>query len=228
MGKKPSEGDMQNFLSACYGKCLTGFSMSKPVEEMARDYMDRYPSVSIACDAMIRKQNIKCMADGFVTSFGGFASMLVTLPANVTSVLYMQMRMIACVAYMGGYDLNSDQVQTFVYACLAGIGLSNVLSSIGVKIGTKLTKSLISKIPGKTLIAINKKVGFRLLTKFGTKGAINFGRLIPIVGGVVGGGVDLITTKIIANRAKKWFLEGSFDYSVEEDGGEEPIEASVE
>lgn len=219
---------MLNFLSACYDKCLKGFGMSKPVEEMAQDYMERHTSIQSACDAMIRKQNIKCMADGFVTSFGGFASMIVTLPANVTSVLYMQMRMISCVAYMGGYDLDSDQVQTFVYACLAGISLSDVLKTAGVSIGTKVAQNLISKIPGKTLSAINKKVGFRLLAKSGPKAVINFARFVPVLGGIVGGTVDLVTTNIIANRAKKWFLEGNFDYSVEKDSAEETIEASAE
>ena len=32
--------------------------------------------------------------------------------------------MIACTAYMAGYDLSSDQVQTFVYACLAGVSVN--------------------------------------------------------------------------------------------------------
>lgn len=228
MGEKFLEADMKNFLDACYGKCLNGFWKDKPVEEMARDYLMRYPSVESACDAMIKDKEVMCATDGFITSFGGFSSMLVTLPANVTSVLYMQMRMIACVAYMGGYNLNSDQTQTFVYACLAGISLSKVISKVSVNIGTRVTKNLISKIPGKTLTAINKKVGFRLLTKFGTKGVINFGRLIPIVGGFVGSGIDLVTTKIIANRAKKWFLESDFSYSAEQDNEADTVEAIVE
>ena len=37
------------------------------------------------------------------------------------------MRMIACTAYMSDYDLNSDQTQTFVYACLAGVAVNSLL-----------------------------------------------------------------------------------------------------
>ena len=35
--------------------------------------------------------------------------------------------------------------------------------------------------------------------------------LIPGVGAVIGGSFDLVETKIIANRAYNWFIEG--DYS---------------
>ena len=57
---------------------------------------------------------------------------------------------------------------------------------------------------------INQKVGFRFITKFGSKGVVNLGKLVPGVGAVVGGGLDLVETKIIANRAYKWFFEGDF------------------
>ena len=72
-------------------------------------------------------------------------------------------------------------------------------------------KSAISKIPGKTLTKINQKVGFRFVTKFGEKGVINLGKLVPGVGAVIGGGLDYTETKIIGNRAYKWFFEGELE-----------------
>lgn len=54
--------------------------------------------------------------------------MPVAIPANVGSVIYVQMRMIACVAYMAGYELNSDQTQPFVYACLAGVAVNSLVN----------------------------------------------------------------------------------------------------
>lgn len=121
--------------------------------------------------------------------------------------------MIACTAYLSGYDLNSDQTQTFVYACLAGVAVSEVLKQAGIKFGLKFAEGLIKKIPGKVLVKINQKVGFRFITKFGTKGLINLGKMVPGVGAVVGGGLDLVETKIIANRAYKWFFEGNFEHN---------------
>ena len=54
---------------------------------------------------------------------------------------------------------------------------------------------------------INQKVGFRLLTKFGEKGVINIGKAIPLLGGVVGGAFDSVTTNTIGNTAKTIFIE---------------------
>lgn len=58
----------------------------------------------------------------------------------------------------------------------------------------------------KQVVAINQKVGFRLLTKFGQKGAINLGKAVPLVGGIIGGAFDTVTTDIIGKIAKKTFI----------------------
>ena len=138
------------------------------------------------------------------------------IPANLGSVLYVQMRMIACLAYMGGYDIKCDQVQTLVYASLAGVSVDQVMKKLGIQFGTKLTNSMIKKIPGKVLTKINQKVGFRFITKAGTKGVVNLTKAVPIVGGLVGGGIDLVETKMIANRAYKLFIEGVWEQKIDD------------
>ena len=209
--KMIKQEDVMNLLDSCYEKCLNGVSMvSSSVEEMANDYLNKYPTKEEARKAMLNNQIVKCTTSGFVTGFGGFIVMPIAIPANISSVIYVQMRMIACTAYMAGYELNSDQTQTFVYACLAGVALNNVLKQAGIKVGIKLANGVIKKIPGKVLTKINQKVGFRFITKFGTTGVVNLGKMIPGVGAIVGGGLDLAETKIIANRAYKWFWQGNF------------------
>lgn len=218
-----AQEDVMKILDSCYEKCLNGIPKVSPsVEEMANDYLKKYKTKEEACKAMIRNQITKCATSGFITGFGGFITMPVTLPANITSVIYVQMRMIACTSYMAGFDLDSDQTQTLVYACLAGVAVNNVIKQAGIKFGVKFANGLIKKIPGKVLIKINQKVGFRFATKFGTKGIINLGKLIPGVGAVIGGGLDLVETKIIAKRSYKWFFE--HDFSVNKKDNEEDIE----
>ena len=207
-----------NLLDSCYEKCLNGIPKVSPsVEDMAADYLKKHKSTEEACRAMLRNQVAKCTTSGVITGFGGFITMPVTIPANVGSVIYVQMRMIACVAYMANYELNSDQTQTFVYACLAGVAVNSLVKQAGIKYGVKFANGLIKKIPGKVLTKINQKVGFRFITKFGAKGIVNLGKLLPGVGAVVGGGLDLVETKIIADRAYKWFLEGDFSVKGEEE-----------
>jgi uncharacterized protein (DUF697 family) len=95
--------------------------------------------------------------------------------------------------------------RTFVLLALLGDSTLEVMKTVGVNLGTKLTKSLISQIPGKVLIEINKKVGFRLITKAGEKGVVNLMKLVPIVGGVVGAGFDGTFVNKCGNVAKNLF-----------------------
>ncbi len=206
-----TQEDIMKILDSCYQQVLDGIPLVSPaIEDLANNYLSRYPSKEYAAKAMIKNQIIKCTTSGFISGFGGFITMPVTIPANISSVIYVQMRMIACCAYMAGYDLKSDETQTFVYACLAGVAVNGLLKQTGIKLGGKLAQGAIKKIPGKFLTKINQKVGFRLITKFGSKGVINLGKLLPGVGAIIGGSFDFAETKIISSRAYKWFLEGNF------------------
>lgn len=219
-----SQEDIMKILDSCYEKCLNGIpKVSSNVEDMANDYLRKYETKELACQAMLKNQITKCTTSGFVTGFGGIITMPVALPANVTSVLYVQMRMVACTAYMAGFELDSDETQTFIYACLAGVAVNGLVKQASIKFGVKFANGLIKKIPGKVLTKINQKVGFRFVTKFGTKGIVNLGKLLPGVGAVVGGGLDFVETKMIANRSYRWFF--NHDFSVDKKN-EEDIEIS--
>mgnify|MGYP004466567655 CR=1 FL=1 len=202
---------VMKMLDTCYEKSLHGINrVSPPIEQFASDYLLREPDKQKAAKAMLKNQIAKCTTSGFLTGFGGAITMPVTIPANIGSVLYVQMRMIACTAYLAGYDLNCDQMQTFVYACLAGVSVNGVVKQAGIKVGVKMAEKAIQKIPGKALVKINQKIGFRFITKFGQKGILNLGKMLPGVGAVINGGLDYAETKVIAARAYKMFFEGDF------------------
>lgn len=199
-------------LDAAYTKAIDGIPVVSPtIEEMASSYLKKNPDNAAAAKSMLRYQIAKCTTSGVLTGFGGLITLPVSVPANIGSVLYVQMRMIACTAYLGGYDVHDDQVQTFVYACLAGISVNAIAKKFGVKFGEKLAVKGIEKIPGKVLIKINQKLGFRFATKFGEKGFVNLGKLVPGVGAAISGGFDLVETKLIADRAYKMFIENNFN-----------------
>lgn len=213
---KVDQEDIMIALGTIYTRAIDGIpGVSKPIDAFSEDYLKHSPNEKAAARKMLDAAVVKCTTSGFLTGFGGMIVLPVTLPANVTSVLYVQIRMIAAVAYMAGLDSRSDVVQTLTYACLAGVSVAEVIKKAGVTLGTKLTTGLVKKIPGKALTKINQKVGFRLLTKFGEKGIINIGKMIPVVGALISGGFDLAETRIIANRAYKEFMEGDFVMEVD-------------
>lgn len=209
MATKINQEQIMQLLDKLYDQSVQGIAkVSPPIEKLAEDYLKKSNDVETAAKRFVNYQIAKCTTSGFVTGLGGLITLPVAIPANISSVMYVQMRMIACLAYMGGYDTNCDQVQTLVYACLAGISLDQIIKNIGVQFGTKFTMAMVKKIPGTVLTKINQKVGFRFLTKFGTKGLINVGKAVPFVGGVISGGFDFAETRIIAKRAYKMFIKG--------------------
>ncbi|KIR03977.1 hypothetical protein P261_02792 [Lachnospiraceae bacterium TWA4] len=224
--KQITQDDVMQLLDSCYEKCLDGVPMvSSKVDELANDYLSKYGTKEEACKAMLKNQITKCTTSGALSGLGGAITLPVAIPANIGSVVYVQMRMVACTAYMAGYEINSDQVQTLVYACLAGVSINGVIKQAGIQFGMKLANGLIKKIPGKVLTKINQKVGFRFITKFGTKGIVNLGKMIPGVGAIVGGGLDFVETKVIADRAYEWFMVGDFSSGDDkEDDGVEIVE----
>ena len=113
--------------------------------------------------------------------------------------------MIAAIAHMGGYDVRNDKVKTLVYSCLVANSAKDVAKDIGIAVGNKLATNAVKKISGETIKAINKRVGFRLVTKFGEKGIVNLGRVVPILGGIIGGSFDGYATNKIGNIARDTF-----------------------
>lgn len=204
-----TEEQMQHVLNTLYIKSVDGIpKVTLPIDDLVEDYISKNDNVEKAAKSLINNSIVKCGTSGFLTGLGGFTTMIATLPANITSVMYVQLRMCCAIAKMAGFDIHSDQVQTLIYACLTGSAVSDILKQAGIKFGNKFGMAMVKKIPGKTIQAINKKVGFRFVTKFGQTGVINLGKVVPVVGGVIGGGVDIASTRIIGINAYKIFVEG--------------------
>ncbi|MBQ8084184.1 MAG: EcsC family protein [Clostridia bacterium] len=204
--KPLDQEQVMNALDAAFRAAVNGLPGQKSCEEIAAEYLERHRDVDVAVKKFTTNQANVCGASGFVTNLGGLPTMAVTLPANIASVAYVQLRMIAVIAAMGGYDVHDDAVQSLIYVCMVGMSVVDVMKDAGVSIGNKLSLNAIKRIPGEALIRINQKVGFRFLTKFGEKGVVNLGKMIPVVGGIIGGGVDLFGARIVAKRAYKMFI----------------------
>ena len=204
-GKAVQEGEKGwNLLGKLYDGALKGIPGSKSVEALAQEYLSNCGGKKEqAAEQLIRMQVTKCTTTGFLTG-------LITLPATITadigSSMYVQIRMIAAIAVMGGYSLQDDVVKSMVFATLLKVEVGNLLKQVGVKTANRASLQLLKKLPGTVLTKINQKLGFRFLTKFGQKGVINLVKVVPVAGGVVNGGLNLVETKAIGKRAMKVFL----------------------
>lgn len=198
-----SQEKMQGVLDWSYNQAVEGAPGLPSAVTLADNYLSKYEDPDKAIDRLVRWQIAKCTTSGFLSGLGGLITLPVAVPANIASVLYVQIRMIAAIAHMRGYDLKDDEVKTLVYITLTGQSMAEIGKSVGVQFAMKAGTAQLKRLPGTVLVKINQAVGFRLVTKFGTKGLINLGKAVPLLGGAVGGGFDAATTKIIARNAKK-------------------------
>ncbi len=193
-------------LDWAYDKAIDGVPGLETAEEMGEDYLKGDGSLRDKVDSLIRWQVVKASTSGFVTGLGGVLTLPVAIPANLASVMYVQLRMIAAIAHMGGHDVRDDRVKALCYACLCGSAATDVLKDAGIKTGTVIAEQGIKRLPFEVIKRINQAAGRRVITKSGTTGIVNLGKVVPLAGGVVGGTFDGVTTRTIGKVAKNVFI----------------------
>ena len=199
---------MVRALHQMYDRVLAGGGPFAPVDQLGDDYLRMDGTTDRCVRRFLRYQTTKASACGFAAGVGGAITMPVAIPANIAAVLMLQMRTVATVAHMYGYDVNHDAVRTLCFLSLCGSGAKDAARKAGINFGLKMGKSMVQRVPGQVLIRINKQVGFRLLTKFGQTGVVNLGRLIPLAGGIVGATFDGVTTHSVGRVACRTFQAG--------------------
>lgn len=176
-------------------------------------------------------QGIVAALPGTVPGFGTAAQLAVSgataLPDTV-ALLRKMAHLQLCTAYVYGHDIWDPNDSTRVHAdrceefgVIMGIMTGTVIPAkeAAKRFGGKFVTVQISRhIPASVLRAINRKVGFTLLTKFGTqRGGIALGKVIPLgVGAAIGGGMNYHAIHQFGKSARKFYGEGgTYAYSDE-------------
>ena len=108
--KKINSEDMMSLLDSLYNSVEQGVpKVSKPVEELALDYVQKYKDKETAIKKLLKNQVTKCTVSGFMSGLGGAITLPVAVSADIASVLYVQMRMIAATAYISGLILKATK-----------------------------------------------------------------------------------------------------------------------
>ena len=186
---------------------IEGVPPLSSASDLAQEYLidQSYTDSDDRVASLINWETSKNFTTGFVTGLGGLLTLPVAVPSALGASWIIQARVSGAIAIIDGHDLKEDRVRTLVLLSIIGDSAKEVLKQAGVKIGRKLTEKVVMQIPGKVLIEINKKVGFRLLTKAGEKGIINLIRIVPVVGGFVTGGFDAAACRTVGKVAHNIF-----------------------
>lgn len=162
--------------------------------------------VEKAVEAVIRRHTVLAGSSGFVTSAGGFVTLPIALPANVLGFYLLATRMSAAVARLRGHDLTDTHIRTAVLLVLIGADADDLLRKAGaVAPAGRMTNLAAQRLPGPALMVVNKGIAFRVIAQAGKSGLSRLGRLVPLVGGVVGSTLDVLLLRRVADAARREF-----------------------
>lgn len=182
-----NNGLLSKTMDWAYDRALGGLSGIDSAYELGNSFLTQSGTLDDQVNSLIKWQMAKSGTSGFLGGVGGLITMPFLIPANMASVLYIQIRMIAAIAYIGGHDLNDDKVKSLVYFCLVGNTVKEVAKDATIRVSTNLAQ----------------KAGQKMLAKVGGKG---LGKAIPLMGGLIGGAFDAFSTKLVGDIARKVFI----------------------
>lgn len=186
---------------------IDGAGPYESAEEVARKALDASSgNRSDAIDRVIGQHLIGGAVGGFVTGLGGFFTLILAIPANLFSFYVQATRMTAAVAWLRGYDLADPRIRTAVLLSEVGSNAHDILAKAGIpSAGANAVSMLSQSIPRSVMMMIQKGIGFRMLRTVGISAFGRLGRLVPVAGGLIGGGVDYMMMRTIAEHAKGEF-----------------------
>ncbi len=197
-----------------YGPISAGVSQEKLSKLASKLILTRTGTSSIA---------------SFVAGIPGGLAMAATIPADVLQFFGMSLRLAQELSYLyGAQDLWQDgQVddekvknQLLLY-CGVMFGVSGAVSGVRV-LSTQIAKTTLKKLPQKALTKtfwypiikqIGKAIGIKV-TK--TTVAQGISKAIPVIGGVISGGLNFASMLPMANRLQTALDSAAFNYTEED------------
>jgi hypothetical protein len=181
-----------------------GFSGAR---ELGDKYLNnpQYNTKMERIDALVSLELKKNFTSGFLTSLGGIISLPVAIPASLGINWVLQTRMVAAMAYIGGFDIEEPQVRMTIALCLLGKKGKDILSKDIEEVKDMIRNNSFSRLPKKTLLLVNQTIATRLMQAAATKGFTRLSKAIPVMGGVVGGILDYQSCKDTSQFAKEMF-----------------------
>ena len=203
-----SKEQFQDYAAKAYDVTVNG---SLPGSDSAYELAEKYNSMPLnveqRIDRLIKSHIVLGASSGFLSGFGGFAVMAVTLPLNLASVMFVQVRLITAIAIICGCDPQDKRVKTFVMACLVGEGAVDLIKSFMINTAKVSAGKLVNALNKLALRQIQEKAVRQIIERLSKRLAPRVIRVVPLLGGIVGGAVDGLAVAACGNAAKKVFLD---------------------
>lgn len=188
-----------SWLDSLYAHAIKGRLGTDSAKELAHHYLSLFSDIHLAADSLVTWESSKAATSGFITGLGGIVTLPVTLPAGLTGLLFIQFRMIAAVAILGGYSPDDIRTRHLIYICLGGSLAKELLHSTCMH--------YISQLSFKALEAASEKMITTLIINSASGVAAgSVSRLIPLAGGIISGALDWLLVRSAGALACEVFL----------------------
>ncbi|WP_346385355.1 EcsC family protein [Nocardioides sp.] len=192
-----------SFVREALRRAIAGVGPLPPAAAAAdKQLAEQHGDVDRAVHEVIENHVRYAGAQGLVTNIGGVVTAALTIPTNITGLALIQCRMIAGIAHLRGYDLEDPRVRNAILTCLLG---RDTVDTLVKKKKLPAPPMALATAPAHDPDLdriISAEVASDLITKVaGKRLAVVVGRRVPVVGGIVGMGVDGYATWRIGRYA---------------------------
>ena len=180
-------------------------------------------------DKLILKRTSQSSLASFAAGIPGGLAMAATVPADILQFFGMALRLAQELSYLYGADdlwkngqIDDEKVQNqLLLYCGVMFGVSGAVSGVRV-LSTQIAKTTLKKLPQKALTKtfwypmvkqIGKAIGVKVTKSTVAKGV---SKAIPVLGGVISGGLNFASMMPMANRLQTALDSANFGYTEED------------
>lgn len=198
----------QKLFDTVWAGVVSGASQWNPEKscyDLATEFQRSGRPVGECVSGFIDWQTAKAGAGGFMLGLPGIVTAAVSVPADLTMTTYIQLRMIAVIALLRGWDVRAHGLKTAAYLALLGSGAGPFLKQLGLPSKGEPAPQLFATMPAPLLEKINGIIAGKLLVSAAKTGTIGMVKFVPVVGGLVNGALDGMATRSIGKQADLLF-----------------------
>ena len=167
---------------------INGVGKVPGAKATAANALVKHGSVEPAIDSLVSLHVRMATAQGVATNLGGLWTAPLLLPANIAGLAIVQIRLVASIAHLRGYDVDDARVRTAMALCLLGeTGVAGLLERNEIPT-TPLAIATAPVFDAALDRLISEKVFGDLSSRLsGRQAIVLIARRIPVLGGGVSG-----------------------------------------
>lgn len=188
-----------------YTFAIEGSAATDSAAALAESYLLSGEGTLGASESLVLHESLKACGSGLTCGLGGGVLMPLSLTADICTSLFIQMRMCASVAIIGGHKVSDPRVRLLCWGAMAGDTGMDAMNNIVRRL---LSKSLNLPDAQKAPLSVLRD---ELFLKGGGM-LLKEGLLIPLQSGVLNGSAAWIVTHLTGKLAIRLLIRTDNTY----------------